>query len=295
MNQILVSVGVVTFNSADYIIETLNSVYNQTYKDIELIISDDHSSDNTVNLCQQWLVSHKERFVNTELVTSTINTGVSKNSNRAFFASHGDWYKLLDGDDVLFDNCIQDFVDFIKHYPEKHFIASLTNVYESIISEETCILHNAGKADDFYSKDVDGQLIYMANSNVIYSSSVIIKRDVLENIGGFDERYLVEDYPLYINVLESGVRIYFMDKLTAGYRRHSSFSNLQDQLFNINYRRIANKFNQERCYKYYTLGGRIRLRLIWWLQCFYESFSLNNKTHERSYVFFLKTIKKVFK
>ena len=295
MEHFLVSVGVVTYNSADYVIETLNSVFKQTYKEIELIISDDNSSDNTIQLCQQWLASHKERFINTELITSKENTGVARNSNRAFCASHGAWYKLLDGDDVLFDNCIQDFVDFIELYPEKLFIASLTNVYEGTISENTCIMHNAGNVEDFFSKDVDGQLIYMANSNVIYSSSVIIKREVLDRIGGFDERYVVEDYPLYINALESGVRIHFMDKLTAGYRRHTSFSNLQDQLFNIKYRRIANKFNQERCYKYYTVGGRIRSRLIWWLQCFYERFSLNKKTHEKSYVFFMKTIKKLFK
>lgn len=295
MRKMLVSVGVVTYNSAEYILETLNSVYNQTYQEIELVISDDCSSDNTIEKCQRWLSSHKNRFVNTVLLTSIENTGVAKNSNRALRASHGEWYKLLDGDDILFDNCVQDFVDYVEKYPERLFIASLTNVYDGVISEDACVKSNAGKVDDFYSKDVEGQLKYMANSNVIYSSSVIVKRDTLDFIGGFDERYFVEDYPLYINALEKGIRFYFMDKLTAGYRRHSSLSNLQDQLFNLKYRRIANNFNKERCYKYYTINGRIRSKLIWGLQCLYECLSLNNKAHEKSYIFFVKTIKKLFK
>lgn len=51
----LVSVIVITYNSSKYVLETLNSVAAQTYDNIELIISDDCSKDNTVEICRNWL------------------------------------------------------------------------------------------------------------------------------------------------------------------------------------------------------------------------------------------------
>ncbi len=53
--ETLVSIVVITYNSAKFILETLESSKAQTYKNIELIISDDCSTDNTVEICQQWI------------------------------------------------------------------------------------------------------------------------------------------------------------------------------------------------------------------------------------------------
>ena len=85
----LVSVFVVSYNAADYICETLESIKAQTYQNIELIVSDDHSSDQTVELANEWIESNKERFVRTELITVDHNTGVSANYNRAIRACRG--------------------------------------------------------------------------------------------------------------------------------------------------------------------------------------------------------------
>jgi len=51
----LVSIIVLTHNSTKYVIETLNSAKSQTYEDIELIVTDDFSTDNTVEICRQWM------------------------------------------------------------------------------------------------------------------------------------------------------------------------------------------------------------------------------------------------
>ena len=64
----LVSVIVITYNSSKFVLETLESIYNQTYSNIELIISDDCSSDETINICQNWLYKNKNRFKNIELI-----------------------------------------------------------------------------------------------------------------------------------------------------------------------------------------------------------------------------------
>jgi alpha-1,3-rhamnosyltransferase len=81
--QPLVSVRVITYNSSKTVIETLDSIYNQTYPNIELIISDDCSKDDTVAICREWVNQHKERFARTEILTVPQNTGVSANINRS--------------------------------------------------------------------------------------------------------------------------------------------------------------------------------------------------------------------
>ena len=59
----VISVIVATYNCAQYIEDTLNSVYRQTYRDIELIYTDDRSKDDSVAIANKWIEAHKERFV----------------------------------------------------------------------------------------------------------------------------------------------------------------------------------------------------------------------------------------
>lgn len=66
--DILVSVVVITYNSEKYILETLESIKTQSYKNLELIISDDCSKDDTVMICRDWLDKEGERFIRTKLI-----------------------------------------------------------------------------------------------------------------------------------------------------------------------------------------------------------------------------------
>ena len=101
----LVSIIVITYNSSKYVLETLESAKAQTYQNIELIVSDDCSTDNTVEICHNWIEQNKERFVRTELITVEKNTGIAPNCNRGVKAAKGEWVKLIAGDDVLHQNC----------------------------------------------------------------------------------------------------------------------------------------------------------------------------------------------
>ena len=81
----LVSIIVITYNSSKYVLETLESAYNQTYQNIELIISDDCSTDDTVEVCKKWVDEHKDRFVRSEIITTPVNTGIPVNCNRGLY------------------------------------------------------------------------------------------------------------------------------------------------------------------------------------------------------------------
>ena len=74
----LVTVVVITYNSSKYVIETLDSIYNQTYTNLELIISDDCSKDDTIKICEDWLKKNGNRFYHTEIITTEINRDQTK-------------------------------------------------------------------------------------------------------------------------------------------------------------------------------------------------------------------------
>jgi len=110
----MVSIIIATYNSSKYIIETLDSVYKQTYHDLELIVSDDNSNDSTYEICNKWLETHKDRFISTKLVKNTGSRGIANNYNNALEHAKGEWIKYLDSDDILLPNCIQDYITASK-------------------------------------------------------------------------------------------------------------------------------------------------------------------------------------
>ena len=109
----LVSIIVITYNSS-YVLETLESIKNQSYKNIELIISDDCSTDSSVSLCQRWLEKNESHFIHALLVTNPCNQGIPANCNRGIRAAQGEWIKLIAGDDLLMPNCISDYINTIS-------------------------------------------------------------------------------------------------------------------------------------------------------------------------------------
>lgn len=293
MNTPHVSVAIVTYNSAEYIVETLDSIKNQIYHNVELVISDDCSSDNTIGICSDWINENSGRFVNCRLITSPTNTGVAANCNRALEAVTGEWYKMLDGDDVLFPNCLSDFVDYINIYPERMCIASGVNTYQERIDNKHLKQKEVGINDGFYQLDRISQLNSLARGNGIVSSSVILNTSFLRSIGGFETKYFYEDYPLFLNVLEAGQKIWMMDSVTCGYRLHSSLSRSNEKLFNYRYKCYGYRFQKERCSKYYSLNYKIRIRLIHALQFLFEKMGLNSAKHTSSYTFLFKLIQKI--
>jgi alpha-1,3-rhamnosyltransferase len=110
MNNPLVSVVVVTYNSSATIIETLESIKNQTYNNIELVVSDDASKDDTVIKVRNWIKVNKEYFQNAFVVCSEFNQGVVYNANQGIDKANGEWIKSIAGDDLLSENAIEVYV-----------------------------------------------------------------------------------------------------------------------------------------------------------------------------------------
>ena len=84
MDNPLVTVAVVSYKAAEYVAETLDSIKSQTYKNIELIVSDDCSTDNTREIVRNWLQKNTGRFHNQRLIETPCNKGIPANCNHSY-------------------------------------------------------------------------------------------------------------------------------------------------------------------------------------------------------------------
>lgn len=144
-NQILVSIIVVTYNSEKFVEETLESVYNQDYNNIELIVSDDCSSDGTLQLCRRWEETHKNRFSEVKILQTPNNRGICGNYNFALQHATGKYIKYIAGDDVLYRHCISRFVTEAEATGRKILYSALTpfsTVDREVVDKPT---RNGGK------------------------------------------------------------------------------------------------------------------------------------------------------
>lgn len=225
--KMTVTVIVYTFNSSKYILETLDSIKKQTYKDLMLIITDDCSTDSTIEICKKWLDLNGDRFVKTKIITSEKNTGISGNANRGWNACETEYAKDIAGDDFLLPNCIQDNVDYIKNHPQSVVVFSKIKPFVDFGRWRRWVnhsLHNYG----FFTLSLQEQyehLIYKGND--IPAASCVYNIKKLREIGFMhDERIpLLEDYPKWIILIKNGIKFDFFDAYTVGYRiRRSSLS-----------------------------------------------------------------------
>ncbi len=224
----LVSVAVITYNSAQYIIDTLDSIKNQTYDSIELVISDDCSSDNTIKICQEWIDHNKSRFKNIHIVQSLINTGQSGNYNRAFNACNGEWVKEIDGDDILLPNCITDFIIYTQENTSAKYIFGKM-LFLGDEGERYKQIQNIFDYSFFLMTQTE-QLHYLIfKNNCIPSPTTFYNRKYIMELGfKHDERIpLMEDYPKWIRLLQLGVRFHFLEKDVVKYRVNSGISTKQ--------------------------------------------------------------------
>lgn len=95
-----------TYNGASFIEETLNSAINQSYKNIEIIITDDHSSDNTLNICKQF--ADKDSRI--KIYKNDKNLGLVGNWKQSIAKANSKWVKFLFQDDLLEPTCIEQMI-----------------------------------------------------------------------------------------------------------------------------------------------------------------------------------------
>ncbi|WP_423932641.1 glycosyltransferase family 2 protein [Chlorobium sp.] len=127
-NRPVVSVVVPMYNNSRFIGNTIRSILGQSFSDFELLIYDDHSTDDSVELASSFSDSRIKIF------RSPVNLGPEKNWNRAISDVRGRYVKLVCGDDILFSECLEKQVGVLEN--PVHAGISLVSCQRTIIDPE---------------------------------------------------------------------------------------------------------------------------------------------------------------
>ena len=261
MNNDLISVIVHAYNSADTIIDTLESIKRQSYSRIELIVSDDASTDNTVEITKRWLVQNNYFFEKSTVVKHKSNMGITKHLTESVKLAHGKWIKTIAGDDMLCDDCIDLDICFVKNHPNCEFL--VTNMY---------LFDDHGKWD--MPPGERAYCNYLGRKNPEVQYKMLLKRDVHLSPSEFFSADIfrkygeprnpsrnIEDWPFRLHVAGSGCKIYYLDKNTVCYRMGvSSVSRIKDHFFNPNHLENRRQIEKELVYPHIKKTDIV----FWW-------------------------------
>ena len=287
MEKHLITIIVVTYNSSTYVLDALNSISSSNYKNLQIIISDDYSTDDTIPKCQEWINKYSSVY-DILLLKADTNKGTAFNINKALPYVKGDFVKIIAGDDEFCDNYFSVFMDYFANNPDCNILS--TNV-KYIYENKGYVSDNKSFTSYIHTNQLDTIEMYrtIIRYNCIFSPTCIIKSTLFHSIGGFDERFpLCEDLFFYAKVLKNGNRIHFINECLIKYRIHDK--SVQSRNTNI----VFTRYDQD-----YMLGkkellwedmGLCEKRLEKCIYCNYRKILLNGNDYRLSNRFRISNI-----
>lgn len=215
----LVSVVVQAYNSADTICQTLDSIKAQTYKNIELIVSDDKSRDNTIDVVKQWMRENEGMLTSMRLITTEKNTGIPGNNNRALKAVNGEYVEFLAADDYMVPEAVEEYVLFCENNPGFVPISKV-----KLFSDDECDFTSVKRycEDCYLFAQLNAKEQYrrlLIQNRIVAPAASFYPIEVMNRTGGFDEAYrCFEDYPMNLKIMKNGYGFGYIDKELIGYR-----------------------------------------------------------------------------
>jgi glycosyltransferase involved in cell wall biosynthesis len=210
----LVSVVIPTFNSSKFILQAIHSVEEQTYQNYEIIIVDDGSTDNTVEIVSERILANPRiklfKINHTGIPSVPRNYGIKKSS--------GEFVAFLDSDDLWHSSKLKEQLIAFKENPGLLFVYSTSITFGdyNFISPYFELL-------PLYWKAARNHDELLKKGNSIPLSSVLVRRDILLKLNGFDEdpELQIEDYDLWLRISKLG-SFKYIPKIHVYYRIHPS-------------------------------------------------------------------------
>jgi len=197
MQKPLVSIICLCYNHEQFVVESLNSVLNQSYKNIELIIADDCSTDSSEKTIKNWL----ENYPDIQFISNETNLGNTKTFNKALKIAKGNYVIDLAADDILMPDCVEKQIDTFLNSNQKKLAIVYGNA--EIISENNKHLryyYEVNAEKKVLKKPATGDIYssILSQSSMICSVASMVKREVLDELKGYDENLAYEDLDLWI-------------------------------------------------------------------------------------------------
>jgi alpha-1,3-rhamnosyltransferase len=203
-----VTVVLACYNHEKYIRQSIESVINQTYKNISFYVIDDGSKDKSFEIIEE--LSKKHGFV----AIRQENKGLCATINHAVKEyGHGKYISFLASDDYWRADKIEKQVRFFEESNNKDLMMCCAMAYE--VNDQNEIIKNIGKLKDGERITFDKLLLY----NRIIAVTVMLRLDVYKNVGYYDESLKIEDWDMWLRIADK-YEIGYLDDCLSYYRVH---------------------------------------------------------------------------
>ena len=269
----LVSIGLPVYNGENYLRESIESVLCQTFKDFELIISDNCSTDNTNSICMEYVRrdSRVKCFKNSE------NIGYAGNFNNVFNSSTGVYFKWIAHDDIINERFLEKCIFTFNEYPD------IIGVFPglSYIDVNRNMIERRNKCFDIMQDDKVKRLREFINyemegtEDVFWAIYGLFKRETLK-ISCMHGAYVAADRVLLMHLALLG-KIKSLDENLLYIRKHPESSMVRSRVPKDRYSWCNTKYvpkyvlpNWNLYYNYYKLVFRHKMGFIVSMRAFYE-------------------------
>ncbi|KZS23634.1 glycosyltransferase [Wohlfahrtiimonas chitiniclastica] len=212
MNHPLVSVIIPCYNHEQFVQECIQSVIDQDYQNIELIIIDDGSQDQSVQKIEEMRPQCEKRFVRFEF-RHRPNKGLCATLNEALKWCEGEYYSPSASDDILLASKISKQVETLMSVGED-IVGVFCGVF--VIDKSGNITSQKGRT----VKKIDFHKVFL-RSCFLPGQAVMLKTDIIRKINGYDEDILIEDLDLFLKIVDKRYYLTAISTPLVKYRRHN--------------------------------------------------------------------------
>ena len=242
----LVTIVIPCYNHESYVQKAIQSVIDQDYDNIEFIIIDDGSKDNSVAKIEEMIPACQKRFRRFEF-RHRINKGLPKTLNEGLKWAKGDFFSPVASDDILLNHKVTTLLNAWNKNKNLEVIFGDANFIDMQANKIKLNIKNSVKV---YNMDVDNFLLYhtinrfdyrdkkkfgsyetILENNYLPAMSCIIKTESLVNEGGWDSNYNIEDWQMWLSLSKKS-QFFLVDEVVSSYRIHgkNSFDLIGDKL-----------------------------------------------------------------
>ena len=234
------TVIIVCYNNQNLIYDCIDSIINQDYPYIELIIADDNSERINLDKIKQYINKNKkENLKNIIIYKNIINLGTVKNINTAIKKANGNFIKIIAADDALFSKKV---LSKVKKELDKHeIIVSNTMICDKKLNNKKI---NTKFPQYLVSKMTPEECFRkLCYSNIIDAQGIFMNKKFFDKYGDFDEEFLLlEDWPKWLQVTSEGCCFGYIPIITCKYRSDNGVYTSINSKINLDLKKAHYKY-----------------------------------------------------
>lgn len=236
--QPLVSVVIPCYNHENFVKDCIQSVIDQTYENIELIIIDDGSNDSSLAKIREMMHLCEKRFKKFEFRHRS-NKGLSATLNEAIEWCQGEYFAALASDDQMINYKIEKQVEYFQN--NRNCIACFGG-YILINDQDKIISKSKKEQRDYGFDDI------LLHKHDLPAPTQMILMEKLRQIGGYASNVIIEDWYMWLKLAKIG-QLHYMSEYLAKYRSHPDNISKKVELMNVGRMQVLSFYDQEPLYK----------------------------------------------